>query len=38
VVDKLYKLWNRNPIKVSNAYMMSSGKKDRPLPPNVGSY
>ena len=38
MVDKLYKLWNRNPIKVSSAYMTSSGKKDRPLLPNVGSY
>ena len=38
LVDKLYKLWNRNPVTVSSAYMTSGGKKDLPLPPNSGSY
>jgi 3',5'-cyclic AMP phosphodiesterase CpdA len=38
LVDKLYKLWNRNPVTVSRAYMTSNGKKDIPLKPNAGSY
>jgi 3',5'-cyclic AMP phosphodiesterase CpdA len=38
LVDKLYKLWNRNPVTVSRAYMTSNGKKDLPLKPNAGSY
>jgi Icc protein len=38
LVDKLYKLWNRNPVTVSRAYMTSNGKKDLPQKPNAGSY
>ncbi len=38
LVDKLYRLWNRNPIKVSAAYMRSRGKKDPPPRPNAASY
>lgn len=38
LVDKLYGLWNRNPVKVTRTYMASAGKEDKPLPPNAGSY
>jgi len=38
LVDKLYKLWNRNPMTVSSAYMKSRGKKDGAAKPNAGSY
>ena len=38
LADKLYKLWNRNPVTVSKAYMTSNGKKDLPIKPNAGSY
>jgi 3',5'-cyclic-AMP phosphodiesterase len=38
LVDKLYKLWNRNPIQVSAKYMKTRGKKDAPPKPNAASY
>jgi Icc protein len=38
LVDKLYKLWNRNPVTVTSAYLTSNGKKDRPAKPSSGSY
>jgi 3',5'-cyclic AMP phosphodiesterase CpdA len=38
LVDKVYQLWNRNPITVSSGYMSSWGKQDRPLASNVSSY
>jgi 3',5'-cyclic AMP phosphodiesterase CpdA len=38
LVDKLYKLWNRNPMTVSRSYMSSKGKKDAPAAPNAASY
>jgi 3',5'-cyclic AMP phosphodiesterase CpdA len=38
LVDKLYNLWNRNPMTVSRSYLSSGGKKDRPLSPNASSY
>lgn len=38
MVDKLYKLWNRNPMTVSRNYMVSRGKREEPNPPNAGSY
>lgn len=38
LVDKLYQLWNRNPITVSAQYTTSKGKKDAPRHPNAGSY
>lgn len=38
LVDKVYNLWNRNPITVSRRYMASGGKEDRPPAPNLGSY
>ena len=30
LIDKLYNLWNRNPITVSRTYLTSKGAKDRP--------
>lgn len=38
LVDKLYKLWNRNPMSVARGYLTSNGTKDVPLAPNAGSY
>jgi len=38
LVDKVYNLWNRNPIEVSRAYMSSGGKKDIPPTPSLVSY
>ncbi len=38
LVDKIYNLWNRNPIRVSATYMTSGGKKDPPAKPNLVSY
>jgi len=38
LVDKLYSLWNRNPIEISGLYTSSTGKKDRPPVPGTGSY
>jgi 3',5'-cyclic AMP phosphodiesterase CpdA len=38
LVDKLYRLWNRNPVTVSKTFMTSGGKKDSPMKPNAGSY
>ncbi len=30
LVDKVYRLWNRNPVTVKASYLKSRGKKDRP--------
>ena len=38
MVDKLYALWNRNPVKVSRTYMASGGAEDAPKRPNAASY
>jgi 3',5'-cyclic AMP phosphodiesterase CpdA len=38
LVDKLYNLWNRNPIQVASAYLSSEGKKAVPLAPSLKSY
>lgn len=38
LVDKIYNLWNRNPITVSRTYLVSRGKIDRPPKPNLASY
>ena len=38
LVDKVYNLWNRNPITVSRAYMNSNGIQDRPAEANVDTY
>ena len=38
LVDKVYNLWNRNPVTVSRAYTMSRGAKDKPSVPVRKSY
>jgi 3',5'-cyclic AMP phosphodiesterase CpdA len=38
LVDKVYNLWNRNPIQVSRAYMLSRGKEAPPAKPNLTSF
>jgi predicted MPP superfamily phosphohydrolase len=38
LVDKLYRLWNRNPITVSRTYLASNGKKDKPTATSAPSY
>ncbi|MEZ4239762.1 MAG: metallophosphoesterase [Myxococcota bacterium] len=38
LVDKVYNLWNRNPIEVTSEYMTTNGKKPSELPPNAKSY
>lgn len=38
LVDKIYQMWNRNPITVSRAFLASNGKKDMPKAPNALSY
>jgi 3',5'-cyclic AMP phosphodiesterase CpdA len=38
LVDKIYNLWNRNPMTVTRAYMTSQGKKDASARPNTPGY
>ncbi|MDO5552979.1 MAG: metallophosphoesterase [Planctomycetia bacterium] len=38
LVDKVYKIWNRDPILVSAAYLASDGEEQRPKRPNLPSY
>lgn len=38
LVDKLYNLWNRNPIQVREGYLASGGKREAPLAPTMASY
>ena len=38
LVDKVYNLWNRDPVQVSSIYMTSGGKKDPPAKPNLTSF
>jgi 3',5'-cyclic-AMP phosphodiesterase len=38
LVDKVYNLWNRDPVQVSSAYLSSNGKKDVPAKPNLVSF
>ncbi len=38
LTDKLYRLWNRNPVTVSREYMRSFGKSARPGRANSASY
>lgn len=37
-VDKLYDLWNRNPVQVKASYLASAGSKDVPSRPSLVSY
>lgn len=38
LVDKLYNLWNRNPVTVSGAYLKSAGTTAKPTQPKLKSY
>jgi len=38
MIDKFYNLWNRRPMTVSQRYLASNGKEDRPLANNLLSY
>ncbi len=38
LIDKVYSLWNRDPITVSRTYMTSWGKQDAPPKPNQPAY
>ena len=38
LVDKVYNLWNRNPVEVQHAYLKSGGSKDAPAAPNMKSF
>jgi hypothetical protein len=38
MIDKFYNLWNRKPMTVSQRYLSSNGKEDRPLANNLASY
>jgi 3',5'-cyclic-AMP phosphodiesterase len=38
LADKLYNLWNRNPVTVSRTYLVSNGKKDAPPRPSLATY
>jgi 3',5'-cyclic AMP phosphodiesterase CpdA len=38
LVDKLYGLWNRNPMTVSRLYTQSRGRRDAPAKPGTSSY
>ena len=38
LVDKIYNLWNRNPVTVSRSFLASRGHADKPTPPALKSY
>jgi 3',5'-cyclic-AMP phosphodiesterase len=38
LVDKVYNLWNRNPIEITSGYVGSNGAKDQPPQPNMASF
>ncbi len=38
LVDKVYNLWNRNPIQVTATYLASAGREAVPSQPNLVSY
>jgi 3',5'-cyclic AMP phosphodiesterase CpdA len=38
LVDKVYNLWNRNPVTVRKTYLATAGKQDVPPAPNRPSY
>lgn len=38
LVDKVYNLWNRDPVQVSSAYLTSNGRDSVPPKPNLVSY
>ena len=38
LVDKVYSLWNRDPMQVTRNYLVSRGKQDPPAKPNLSSF
>lgn len=38
LIDKVYNLWNRNPVQVTRTYMITHGKNDQPVMPNLTSF
>jgi hypothetical protein len=38
MVDKLYNLWERNPVSIPASYLASNGAKDVPPRPKLPSY
>jgi 3',5'-cyclic AMP phosphodiesterase CpdA len=38
LIDKVYNLWNRNPITITNKYMSSKGTQQKPVLPTRASY
>jgi 3',5'-cyclic AMP phosphodiesterase CpdA len=38
LVDKVYNLWNRDPVQVASTYLTSNGTTDVPSKPNLTSY
>jgi len=38
LVDKVYRLWNRNPVQVTKEYLTSFGKTGKPARANASSY
>jgi hypothetical protein len=38
LIDKVYNLWNRNPVQVTRTYMTTHGKNDQPVMPNLTSF
>jgi Icc protein len=38
LIDKVYNLWNRNPVTISRNYIASRGAKDKPPAPTRHSY
>jgi hypothetical protein len=38
LVNKIYNLWDRNPVSVPASYLKSNGTKNRPADPTFSSY
>jgi hypothetical protein len=38
LADKVYNLWNRNPVTITKAYTASNGTRDKPAAPNLRTY
>jgi hypothetical protein len=38
LVEKVYNLWNRNPVVIPAGYMTSNGTKERPPAPTLTSF
>lgn len=38
LVEKIYNLWDRNPVSIKHSYLKSGGKSDRPAEPTLKSY